>query len=561
MKIIIGQKTLPQYVMIFGFILVITFMVAITGIALSRMNDMGEQLEQIVHQHEVGMRLVMQMRNVARERTRILHTMLEMEDPFEIDEAMLTIQQLGEKFLTHRINLVNMKLGQEEADLLAHQRKLAVEGVRHQRLVIKLIQEGEREMAIHELVDKATPVQDRVIAILDQLIELQISKSQDTLNHSIKDLQQSRTYILGIVIVGIALTSLVGFYVVLHIGRAFNSLRSAEQRERAILDNMLEALITINEHGIIESCNPRTEAIFGYRQQELVGNNVSMLMPQPDRDRHDGYIQAYLQSGHAHIIGTGREVVGLRKDGSTVPISLGVTEFIHNGKRVFIGMINDITQRKAAEDALQQTLSELEDRVEERTRDLSQTNRQLEKVIEEKTAAQEQLTYLANYDELTTLPNRTLFFERMSMRITQCKRYECSFALLYLDLDGFKSVNDELGHQTGDELLKQVAMRMRNCLREADDIARIGGDEFTVMINYTAKEKEQVDTVAKKIIEAVSTPYEIDGNTIHIGTSIGISIYPDDTSDRTELLKFADESMYIIKGSGKNNFLYHAERD
>lgn len=159
----------------------------------------------------------------------------------------------------------------------------------------------------------------------------------------------------------------------------------------------------------------------------------------------------------------------------------------------------------------------------------------------------------ANYDSLTDLPNRSLFLDRLNQNLKQSKRYENKFALLFIDLDGFKSVNDTLGHDAGDELLIKVSERLLGCVREPDTVARLGGDEFTVILS-TITTPDDAETVARKFIEKLSVPFTIKDHETQIGASIGISVYPESGDDMEILLKKADDAMFLAKKQGKNDY-------
>lgn len=170
--------------------------------------------------------------------------------------------------------------------------------------------------------------------------------------------------------------------------------------------------------------------------------------------------------------------------------------------------------------------------------------------ITEHKRAEERSRHLAHHDSLTGLPNRLLFHDRLAQEIALAKRSSRQFALLFLDLDKFKAVNDSLGHNAGDELLKAVATRIRQQVRESDTVARVGGDEFTVILPNTGR-RDQAEVIAGKIITALTTPFMLSGRiqSVEIGTSVGIAIYPDDARDADELVKAADAAMYLAKQS------------
>ncbi len=165
------------------------------------------------------------------------------------------------------------------------------------------------------------------------------------------------------------------------------ALRDSEARHRAILQTTVDGILTIDDHGIIESVNPATERLFGYAAAEMIGSNVKMLMPSPNHERHDSYLANYLRTGERKIMGIGREVVGRRKDGTTFPMDLSVSEVAVGGRRMFTGLVHDVTERKRAEEALRKSQEELEIRVQKRTAELAQANQQLSQAKEAAEAA------------------------------------------------------------------------------------------------------------------------------------------------------------------------------
>ncbi len=165
---------------------------------------------------------------------------------------------------------------------------------------------------------------------------------------------------------------------------------------------------------------------------------------------------------------------------------------------------------------------------------------------------------MAYFDSLTDLPNRRLFHDRLNQALAHAHRYEEKMALMFVDLDGFKLVNDSMGHNTGDLLLKTVAARLQECLRKSDTVSRIGGDEFTCILPHI-KRSGDVYIVAQKIIKALNRPFHITGREVYISGSIGASLYPDDAADFEELIKNADSAMYKAKACGKNNLQFFAE--
>ncbi|SFK17889.1 diguanylate cyclase (GGDEF) domain-containing protein [Methylophaga sulfidovorans] len=183
----------------------------------------------------------------------------------------------------------------------------------------------------------------------------------------------------------------------------------------------------------------------------------------------------------------------------------------------------------------------------------------MEYALDERTR---QIEFMALHDDLTQLPNRAMFCKMVQQQIRECKRYQRIFSMLFIDLDGFKAVNDNLGHDAGDELLKQVAKRINTSIRDSDIASRLGGDEFVVLLPEVSgvEEHKHVDVIAGRILNTIAEAFEINGQVIHITASIGISCYPEHGDNEDELTKHADAAMYAAKESGKNSIQrYSAE--
>ncbi len=297
-------------------------------------------------------------------------------------------------------------------------------------------------------------------------------------------------------------------------------LEKSQYQLQSIIHNAMDGIIMINELGEIHGFNPAAEQIFGYSQQEIIGTNLKMLMPEPDRSAHDGYLQHYLQTGQSKILGVrGREVTALRKNGEEFPMELSASEMMLGGHRYFVGIVRDITERKQAE---------------------------------------QRIAHLAHYDYLTDLPNRALFLDMLEHSVAFAKRNSHRLAVLFLDLDGFKVINDTLGHDAGDLLLKGVSSRLQDTIRQSDSVARVGGDEFILVLGNIESD-ENAAHVAAKIIASLSEPFDLMGSRVQVGASIGISLFPDEEIDPDRLVKQADEAMYLAKKSGKNTSRFYRD--
>lgn len=189
-------------------------------------------------------------------------------------------------------------------------------------------------------------------------------------------------------------------------------------------------------------------------------------------------------------------------------------------------------------------------------RTLQTLNDELANEIAARKLVEEKIRYMANHDNLTGLPNRALFKDRLQTAQHLAVRNQQKLAILFIDLDGFKAVNDNLGHKAGDLLLQEVAVRLQGRVRHSDTVARMGGDEFILLLNAINGEAD-AELVAKKVLEALQQPVLVVGQAARIGASIGISIFPDHGEDADKLISYADTAMYDIKKSGKNAYAFH----
>jgi diguanylate cyclase (GGDEF)-like protein/PAS domain S-box-containing protein len=290
------------------------------------------------------------------------------------------------------------------------------------------------------------------------------------------------------------------------------ALSSEAAHAKAVFDATAQAIISTDDHGTIAAFNPAAERVFGYTAREVIGKNIGLLIHGGRPHKPERFISWYPTAGREAQRGVSREWIGVRKDGSALPIEVDLTAVrLVKGAR-YTCFIHDIAERK---------------RIEESTRKL------------------------AYHDTLTGLPNRMLLYDRMRQSIALGKRHKQRFAVLYLDLDGFKAVNDRLGHDAGDQLLKSAAQRVHGLLRESDTVARMGGDEFIVILVRSGG-RAAVARVARKIIKGVAAPFRLSNpeSEVTISGSIGIAIYPDDGEEIDALVKAADTAMYRAKRMG-----------
>jgi diguanylate cyclase (GGDEF)-like protein/PAS domain S-box-containing protein len=321
-----------------------------------------------------------------------------------------------------------------------------------------------------------------------------------------------------------------------------------------ILEHMQGGVVVIDLQGRVQAFNPAAEQMLGLPGDRAREQSFgSLFLGDP---ANDGFAQAVLDAIYEPGDRHNRDIEFHRGDRS---IWLNLTTSVlwsrpaPGGMPRKVGVVAlfiNITQRKLAEEALHRANTELEQRVQERTRELHEANHSLQAEIAERIRVQEELAHLAEHDALTGLPNRRLFEHRLTIAAAGDK----GFALLYLDLDGFKAVNDTHGHDVGDWLLRSVARRLESCVREGDTVARLGGDEFAIVLE-SANEPEDALVVAQRIIAHISEPYHGLGEIrLRIGVSVGVALHPRAGWALDDLLQAADAAMYSAKRAGRGTW-------
>ncbi|MDP2805172.1 MAG: EAL domain-containing protein [Gallionellaceae bacterium] len=293
----------------------------------------------------------------------------------------------------------------------------------------------------------------------------------------------------------------------------------AEERYRSIFENAVEGIYQTTPDGSYLNFNPALVKIYGYESTNDLIQGVadinSQLYAHPKK--RDEFIA--IMSTHGRVVNFEAEV--RRKDGEVIWISENAREVRDKeGTLLFYeGTVEDITERKNHE---------------------------------------RELEYQSNHDALTGLPNRTLLVDRLEQYIGLADRYHSKVAIAFIDLDQFKLINDSMGHHAGDELLKTMAGRLSQCVRDSDTVVRLGGDEFVLLLTGL-HEIEDVAESMQRVLTSVAEPCILESRTFIISCSIGISIYPDDAKDPGALLKYADAAMYKSKQSGRNMFQFYTE--
>ena len=309
-----------------------------------------------------------------------------------------------------------------------------------------------------------------------------------------------------------------------------SQLENSEKLYRYLVDSSPDIIYTLNHEGRFTFVNDRAYQLLGFAREDLIGKHYSILVHDEDLERAryvfnerrvderasrnvELRLKCHSGGGQDRTFNNTLMTISLNSIGMHVPDQdVRKLEFFGT-----YGVARDITDRKRAEEVI---------------------------------------SYQAYHDILTDLPNRMLFKDRLGLAVIQAKRKLTELAVMFIDLDRFKLVNDTLGHVKGDELLQQVAVRLKDCLRRGDTLARQGGDEFTIVLPEL-RDREDAKAIADKFLECLHQPFDLDGHEVHISASIGIAIYPGDGESIDELLRHADIAMYQVKALGKNGHSFY----
>jgi diguanylate cyclase (GGDEF)-like protein/PAS domain S-box-containing protein len=318
--------------------------------------------------------------------------------------------------------------------------------------------------------------------------------------------------------------------------RISHQLAHSDKIYRHLIDSSPDIIYTLDERGCFTFINDRVQSLLGWQQAELLGQHYSRLVHPADLERAH-----YVMAQGDDIDQITRNVeLQLKSRGDDNEARLFSHELMHivmpavaSGDR----LANELTRAGQPAAAARRGLYGIAHDLTERKR------------------ADALIAYQAFHDVLTGLPNRSLFKDRLGLALLQARRNKTSVAVLLIDLDGFKRINDTLGHDMGDELLRQTADRLKTSLRRCDTLARLGDDEFTVILPELGSAQDTI-TIADKCLDSMRLPYLLDGQTVHMSASMGIALHPEHGVSADDLLKYADIAMYHQKSNGKNGYAF-----
>jgi diguanylate cyclase (GGDEF)-like protein/PAS domain S-box-containing protein len=287
---------------------------------------------------------------------------------------------------------------------------------------------------------------------------------------------------------------------------------SASERFDALLASVTEGIVITDARGTVESINTAACDMFDYNPDEVVGRNFAALLGNPHQDEYAAHLKAYAREQRVPVLGLPREAMGRRKDSSSFPIELTINEMRPYGNRMLVAVVRDVSERKKAE---------------------------------------QQLRHLAEHDALTHLMNKRRFDQEIDKYVAYATRYGGAGAILVIGIDSFKYLNDALGHKTGDELLQKIAGQIRSRMRKTDILARIGGDQFGVLLHESDEAKTAA--VAEELRALVeSNRFIIERQSFRVTVSIGVTMLNDTKLGGKELIGQAEAAMYEAKENGRN---------
>jgi len=291
----------------------------------------------------------------------------------------------------------------------------------------------------------------------------------------------------------------------------------------AVLDDFFDGVIAIDGNGSLVSFNQAARSLFGYEPHEVLGREAGLIIAGPCQDEFADYLAAgWERPGREAASSAGpRELWGRRKDGSTFPLEIRASRMLLDGALYLVAVLRDISEQKAQTEALE---------------------------------------YRTLHDALTRLPNRTLLNDRLRQAILTGSRQGKTAALLIMDVDGFKEVNDTHGHHMGDRLLQQISLRLEGLLRSSDTVARLGGDEFAILPGLGMGGEDGART-AQKVLRVLEQPFTIDDRVLRVSASIGIALFPEHGRDASSLMRRADEAMYVAKRARSGYAFYVPRQD
>jgi len=513
-----------RFVIAAGFLLVLLLTALLMLMGYMRLNEVRIQLESVVTLHNVRIDLLFSMRNLVRERSLSLYSMYFSSDPFERQDEYLHFSGMVDEFVALRENLLRVGLDNDERQIL--ERAFAV--IRHTQplqadLVNRILRQDLRTV-LHPVLQKDLTLEKEILMLFDQIVEIERARvklaAAETLRVHDNTLKLMKvlaplTLLLGLLIAG---------FVLRQTRRAENALYREKEQAEVTLHSIADAVITTDAGNRVSYLNPVAERLTGWSNTEARDKPLSdiyQVLHEATRKPIDH--PALLGDLDGPVVGLARNSLLVARDGQEFAVEDSVAPIRGHDNRITgkVLVFRDVTH----------------------SRDFAR-----------------QLSWQANHDALTGLPNRRGFETELNRLLDTARSQRKQHALLYIDLDQFKLVNDSCGHAAGDELLKQLAMTLQEKIRNSDTLARLGGDEFGVLLDGCSPDK--AGQLADTLREASEQfRFTHGGKTFKTASSIGLVCINADSGDLHSLLSAADAACYMAKDKGRNRVWLHQPDD
>lgn len=494
-------------------------MIAVVFIGFKQMSEINRNMELIVNQYNAKTSHITTMYSAARERSISLLRMLDTDDAFERDEEYLHFNQLATRFAIARIALKKLEFDEQESTYSREQYRLTGQAIPQLETVIDLLFKDKRNEATRLLLDEAIPAQDKVLKQLSSMLEYQDKAAKKSLASAKQSYQLAINQISLLALGAFIISMVIAWVVIVYASRAKEALFS-----QVALESIGDAVITTDAEGSINYLNSIAEEMTGWNDAQAKGKAIIDVFNISEDQSTDKYNQQIQDAQENTPLANPTNQAQLKKiTGESIAIEFTVAPIVdkHN-KRIGTAI----------------------------------AFRNMNKEHE----LRRQLSYQACHDSLTGLINRYEFESRLKKLINASIEKNTIHALLYLDLDAFKVVNDTCGHVAGDELLRQLPLLLNKQVRNNDTIARLGGDEFGMLLNNC--EPEQALKIAEKILHAVQDFHFIwEEKKFRIGVSIGVIKIDKHSKNINYLMSMADAACYSAKDSGRNRVYVAKEND
>ena len=506
-----------------AFAFLIALLAGIGLLGLHKMHDINETLHNITGRRSAKLQLAQEALMLSNQNSRITMEVFLVQDGARIDGLLAARSENTNQISELMAKIASRCESEEEKQLLATvhaTRQVYVES--YLRSLHLLVNEKQHDAAAAAMVNETLPAIRKYHAAWQEFVDFQKNQLELGTKQAERDYAKARRLASLLIMLAVAVALVIAAFTTQHAQKSDQrseiQLQNNENKYRVLFEDSADANWLMDGKGFLD-CNSAALQMFGYSACTEMTHPADISPPnQPDG--RSSRTMAEQKMSAAFLNGKERfEWLHQRKNGDVFPAEVCLTALTLSGRPRLLATVRDISDRKVAEERVQ---------------------------------------YLAYYDALTELPNRTLLHDRLAKALADARRQKYKIALLFLDLDRFKDINDSLGHSVGDLLLQEVAERLKRFAREQDTVARLGGDEFLIMLTHV-KDVPDAAVAAERLMDAMTAEFVVEGRHLNVSCSVGISIFPENGADCETLIKNADAAMYCAKENGGHNFRFFTD--